>query len=97
MQGEDDKNHYQVDKVLNDILPSLLAQWKKANAKFERPVIIHVETIKIRLKKVWDQALKVAKGRVSLAEKQRFTSKLDKLFEILTCKCQPICVLRLAV
>ena len=41
-----------------------------------------------KLKEVWNQAVKFSLGKGKLDAKERFIVKLDKLFDILTCKCK---------
>ncbi|KAK1886299.1 3-deoxy-D-manno-octulosonic acid kinase [Dissostichus eleginoides] len=41
-----------------------------------------------KLKEFWNQAVKFSLGKGKLDAKERFSVKLDKLFDILTCKCQ---------
>jgi hypothetical protein len=83
----EDKRNYSVDDLVGDIIAQLLAQWKKANAQFKYPVIIHEETLKIKIKKIWERGNIVSRGRTKLEEKTKFISKLDHLFDILYCKC----------
>jgi len=44
-------------------------------------------TIISKLKEVWDQAVKFSLGKGKLDAKERFMVKVNKLFDILTCKC----------
>lgn len=87
-QCEDDRRNYPVDQLVGDIYPALIGQWRKANALFRPPVINEKVTIMSKLKDVWNQAVKFNLGKGKLQEKERFILKLDKLFNILTCKCQ---------
>ncbi|KAL3045400.1 hypothetical protein OYC64_013634 [Pagothenia borchgrevinki] len=41
-----------------------------------------------KLKEVWNQAVQFSLGKGKLDAKERFSVKLDQLFDILTCKCQ---------
>lgn len=87
-QCEDDRRNYPVDQLVGDIYPALIGQWRKANALFKPPVINEKVTIMSKLKDVWNQAVKFSLGKGKLDAKERFMLKLDKLFDILTCKCQ---------
>uniref|UniRef100_UPI00358F4F97 uncharacterized protein n=1 Tax=Myxine glutinosa TaxID=7769 RepID=UPI00358F4F97 len=87
-QSEDDRRNYPVDQLVSDIYPGLICQWSKANALFKPPVINEKVTIMSKLKEVWNQAVRFSLGKGKLDAKERFIVKLDKLFDILTCKCQ---------
>lgn len=87
-QSENDWRNYPVDQLVGDIYPALICQWSKANALFKPPVISEKVTIISKLKGVWNQAVKFSLGKGKLDAKERFMLKLDKLFDILTCKCQ---------
>ena len=86
-QSEEDKRNYPVEKLVKDIYNDLILQWKKANALFTQPVINSRVTIMSKLKEVWDEAVKISLGKGKLEVKKKFSDKLDKLFDILTCKC----------
>ena len=86
-RSEIDACHYPPIKIAKDIIPALLSQWIKANAEFKAPVIIHETTLVKKIKNILEQGMEVARGRVKLAKKQAFIDKLDKLLDILNCKC----------
>jgi len=86
--SDKDKKNYTKKELSKDIMTALLAQWTKANSKFKYPVIIHEVTIQERLTDLWDKASDVSLGRGALAKKEKFTEDLDKLFDILHCKCK---------
>ena len=85
--SEKDKRNYSKEELVSDMLAALLAQWLKASHRLKFPVLVHHETIRIKLKDLWEKALKLAKGVGKIQEKQRFSQKLDKLLDILYCKC----------
>ncbi|KAG7163873.1 putative leucine zipper transcription factor-like protein 1-like 6, partial [Homarus americanus] len=86
--NEEDRRNYPVDHLVNnDIVPGLLAHWRKANALFTEPVINTEVRIKSKMKALWNVALKVSMGNVNLQVKPKFMMKLDKLVDILTCHC----------
>ena len=87
-QSKDDRRNYPVDQLVGDIFPGLIGQWSKANALFKPPVINEKVTIMSKLKEVWNQAVKFSLGKGKLDAKERFSVKLDQLFDILTCKCR---------
>ena len=85
--AEENRRNYTVNELVRDMIPPLLAQWQKANSQFKYPVINHEERLFSKVKKLWDDAVKASLGKGKLVEKQRFISKLDKLVDILNCKC----------
>ena len=86
-QSEGDKRN-PVDELVQDIYASLICQWSKTNALFKPPVINEKVTIISKLKEVWNQAVTFSLGKGKLDAKDRFSAKLDKLFDILNCRCQ---------
>jgi len=85
--SDKDRRNYTTDELIADITTGLLAQWSKASPKFCEPVMNSHVRIRSKLKAVWEQATKVSSGRAKLDEKQRFMDKLDRMLDILTCKC----------
>ena len=42
----------------------------------------------MKLRDLWNKAVRVSLGQGKLKDKERFTEKLDKLVDILNCKCK---------
>lgn len=84
--SEEDKRHYTNDKLVSDMY-GLFVQWSRANPKFIELVINGNTRIKAKLKALWDEANKASLGQTKHKEKDRFMEKLDKLVDLLTCKC----------
>ncbi|KAI4831651.1 hypothetical protein KUCAC02_001187 [Chaenocephalus aceratus] len=87
-QSKDDRRNYPADQLVGDTFLGLIGQWSKANALFKPPVINEKVTIMSKLKEVWNQAVTCSLGKGRLDAKERFSVKLDPLFDMLTCKCQ---------
>lgn len=85
--SEEDKRNYTNDKLVSDMMNGVLVQWSIANPKFIEPVINSNTRIKAKLKTLWEEANKVSLGRAKQQEKDKFMEKLDKLVDLLTCKC----------
>ena len=85
--GEDVRN-YPADCLAKDIYPKVLEKWERANNSFVAPVIISRVTILNKIQESWEQAKNISLGRGKLQVKEAFTAKLDKLFDILNCKCK---------
>ena len=45
IEHDKDYRNYSIQDVAKDVLPSLLAQWKRANCEFKPPVIIQESSI----------------------------------------------------
>lgn len=86
--SEYDRRNYQVDKLVGDIYTALIRQWRKANALFKPPIINEKITIISKIKNFWNQAVNFSLGKGKGDAKKQFVTKLDKLFDILNCKCQ---------
>ena len=83
----DNTSDLSAEQLAKEIQPHLNRQWSKANALFVPPVTNHDKTVLPKLRDLWQTATKIARGKASRLEKERLDSKLDRLFDILTCKC----------
>jgi hypothetical protein len=82
--------NYSGDQLVDEVTEGMLAIWERANAKFCEPVINTKRRIKTKVKALWEQATEIALGRGRLDEKHKFIEKLDRLVDILNCKCDII-------
>ena len=62
----------------------VITNWQKANANFKAPIINSDKTIVEKIIKAWNVASLLFMNKEN---KDKFTLKLDKLFDILSCKC----------
>ena len=60
--------------------------WQRANALFKPPVTNDLRIIHLKLKNLWQKAVSFSLGKGKLTDKER----LDKLVDILSCKCSMI-------
>ena len=79
--------NYPTKEVINDIYSKLIEKWQKANALFITPVINDEQCIINKLKKAWEETILVAQSKSSKHAKNKITIRLNKLFDILNCKC----------
>lgn len=86
--SDEDRRNYTNDEIIVDIMNALLSQWCKANPRFTEPVVNSQKRIKTKLKGIWELATKVSLGRAKIQERENFMKKLDRLMDILTCKCK---------
>ena len=84
--GEDGRN-YPAASLAKDIYPAMLQKWELANSSFVIPVVTSRITILNKIKVIWEQAKDISLGRGKHEVKESFNSKLDKLFDMLNCKC----------
>ena len=85
--SEKDKRNLLVDELVTMMSSVLITQWEKANPMFMFPVLNHEKTITKKLKCLWEQAVRISEGKGKIEDKARFTAKLDKLVDVLNCKC----------
>ena len=69
-----DKKDIHVSEVAVKLVPMIVAQWQKSNAKFCPPVTIQDISIKQKVR-----------GRAKKGEKEKVSELLDRLFDITTC------------
>ena len=62
--------------------------WIQANVLFKYPVIHNEKHIISTLKDSWELAGQVSRGKASAKQKDKLETGLDKLSDILSCKCQ---------
>lgn len=86
-QSDEDIRNYSAASVAKDIYPEVLEKWERANSLFVTPVLNSRITILNKIQSSWEQAKNISLGRGKLDVKEAFASKLDKLFDILNCKC----------
>ena len=63
------------------------ALFEKAHPLLQYPVLAHETSVRTRLKDIWEKALNFARVRGKLKDKTNFNHKLDRLFDILYCRC----------
>jgi|SRR5688572_33176287 len=85
--SDQDRRNYSNNQLVTDLMTGILAQWCRETPNFTEPVINTHARIKAKLKSTWEQGNKVSSGRANLEENDRFMEKLDRLMDILTCKC----------
>ena len=85
--SEKDKFNYSNDQLIGDMMSALFEQWQKANHLLKYPVLAHESSVRTRLKDTWEKALNFARGRGKLKDKKKFNHKLDRLMDILYCRC----------
>lgn len=82
-----DARHYPAYAIARDLAPILESQWLKANAKFVYPVILSRQRIEEKIMALWKKVYDVALGRGKAADRAKVEEGLDKLMDIVYCKC----------
>ena len=62
-------------------------QRQKANAKFVFPVILSRQRIEDKIQALWKKVFEASKGKETVAERAKVENSLDKLMDIVDCKC----------
>ena len=85
--SEGDPRNYQVKDMAKELCNEVKIQWQKANALFISSLIISDKSISDKIIESWDIATNISLNRVKKDKKDKFELKLDRLFDILSCKC----------
>ncbi|XP_043213832.1 N-alpha-acetyltransferase 35, NatC auxiliary subunit-like isoform X2 [Amphibalanus amphitrite] len=86
IEEETAKQKIERGDILKTVVPLILGQWHKANAKFCPPVIIKEKSLAVRIERLWKRVEDVAWGRVkNKKEKEAVEKLLDELLDITTC------------
>jgi len=80
-----DKKDIHDSEVAVKLVPMIVAQWQKSNAKFCPPVTIQDISIKQKVERLWKRVEEVVRGRAKKGEKEKVFELLDRLFDITTC------------
>ena len=86
--SEKDKRNSTVDELVTKMFNVLARQWANANPQFKSPILNHDVTIKKKLRGFWEQAVNFSEGNGKIKDKEKFATKLDKLADVLNCKCR---------
>ncbi|XP_065656719.1 uncharacterized protein LOC136082069 [Hydra vulgaris] len=78
-------NKYSNKDLASDLIPFVLAQWRKANVKLQQPVIIGEKSLYYRIKTLWEKVENVVWKRTKAKVKEELLLKLDKLMDLITC------------
>lgn len=79
------KTDIHVKQIVAEVVPLIVEQWHKSNAKFRPPVTIKEDSIRARVERLWGRVEEVVRGRSKKAEKEKVEQLLDKLLDITTC------------
>ena len=74
-----------VSEIVRELVPLILLQWHKSNAKFTPPVIVQEKSLVTKVERIWERVSNVARGRTKKSEKDKVMGMLDSLLDITTC------------
>ena len=80
------KYHIEKGDIAMALVPLVLAQWYKANAKFCPPVTVNEKSLADRIERLWERVDSVARGRANKKEKEEVEKLLDRLLDITICR-----------
>ena len=72
---------------MKDVLPHMMDKWHKANAQFRPPMVLSEQSILAKLSSSWDLCSNILYNRANEKMKDKSSKILDRLFDILKCKC----------
>ena len=80
--------YYSVKIMAKDIYQKLKYLWEKANPLFKNPVIWSEKTIVDKICLMWERMTDISNKRITKSSAiEQFKSSLNKIFDILKCKC----------
>jgi len=80
------QDHNLID-IVHEVSEEVLKRWREANPKFEFPIILKDDVVKLKISKLLDDHNHYARGNGKKKYRDRFVNDLDKLFNILRCNC----------
>ena len=79
------KREIHLSEVVYQVVPLIVQQWQKSNARFQPPVIIKEKSIINKVMRLWSRVEEVVWGRAKKAEREKVELLLDKLLDITSC------------
>ena len=86
--------------MAKSLASQVCTQWKKSNAQFKSPVTLGETRIADKIEITWISLKETVNPPNSISHREKIKAELDKVFDILNCKCpillcgdlDPICV-----
>ena len=85
-EGVDTRN-YPNKELARDLAPLIVAQWQKANVKFDHPVIVTLRQVTSKVEAIWGKVWEVSRGKGKKKDKDKVAAMLDRLLDIVHCQC----------
>ena len=77
--------NYTIKEMAQDMVPMILAQWKKSKLSFVPPVNIGEVAVATKVDVLWKRFYSTARGNGKAGERMWVEESLDKLFDIVKC------------
>ena len=74
-----------VGDIVRELVPLILTQWQRLNAKFCSPVTISKKSLVQKVEKLQRKVEEVAQEKTSKAVKEKILKQLDRLLDITNC------------
>ena len=83
-----DYRHINMKKLFSSVAKDVLLIWSQGNPEFCPPVVTSERSLAERIEKSWNTLLSICHGRETKKKiVESWTEKLDKVFDIVKCKC----------
>ena len=79
------KKEIHMSEVVSQVVPLIVKQWQRSNAKFQPPVTIKEKSITNKVVRLWSRVEEVVWGRAKKGEREKVEQLLDKLLDITSC------------
>ena len=86
-----DYRNINMKKLFSSVAKDVLLIWSQGNPEFCPPVVTSERSLAERIEKSWNTLLSICHGRETKVKiVESWTEKLDKVFDIVKCKCNII-------
>jgi hypothetical protein len=78
-----------IKEIIEEVVTRIFKQWQLANVLFKHPVTQTPWTVHQKIQNMWNKISDIVwhRTRVSLKQRDELETKLDKLLDIVICKC----------
>ena len=78
-----------IKEIIEEVVTRIFKQWQLANVLFKPPVTQTPWTVHQKIQNMWNKISDIVwhRTRVSLKQRDELETKLDKLLDIVICKC----------
>ena len=87
IEDEKSRTEISVNQLSKELVPLVLAQWHRSNAKFSPPVVIQSKSLANKIERLWKRVENVAWGRSNKSETEKVIELLDRLLDVNVCSC----------
>ena len=87
IEDEKARTELSFNQLSKELVPLVLAQWERSNAKFSPPVVIQSKSLANKIERLWNRVENVAWGRSNKSENEKLMEVLDRLLDVTVCSC----------